>query len=190
MCCTWLVENTGCKKLPKICQLRTTAQLCQAISSQLRHVSAIGKKLVKQQYLPHMTSQYGELWPTSSWDRFVSLGHSSNFPRALHLGFVTAVTLFNASQPKFARRLAISWVYTLYIRLRGLLPRYGILLGAKITLHPRLALFYIGNVTAQHLSSGRQPNFAMWSRGRHLYSAGWPSRWALAHILVVNATEK
>ena len=22
------------------------------------------------------------------------------------------------------------------------------------------------------------------NRGRHLYSAGWPSRWALAHILV------
>jgi len=24
------------------------------------------------------------------------------------------------------------------------------------------------------------------NRGRHLYSAGWPSRWALAHILVVS----
>jgi len=23
------------------------------------------------------------------------------------------------------------------------------------------------------------------NRGRHLYSAGWPSRWALAHILVL-----
>jgi len=34
-------------------------------------------------------------------------------------------------------------------------------------------------------SSGRQPNFAMLNRGRHLYSAGWPSRWAsLAHIIV------
>ena len=27
------------------------AQLCRAIASQLRHVSTIGKKLVKQQYL-------------------------------------------------------------------------------------------------------------------------------------------
>ena len=33
-------------------------------------------------------------------------------------------------------------------------------------------------------SSGRQPNFAALNRGRHLYSAGRPSRWALAHILV------
>ena len=31
-------------------------------------------------------------------------------------------------------------------------------------------------------SSGRQPNFAALNRGRHLYSAGRPSRWALAHI--------
>ena len=33
-------------------------------------------------------------------------------------------------------------------------------------------------------SSGRQPNFAALNRGRHLCSAGQPSRWALAHILV------
>ena len=30
----------------------------------------------------------------------------------------------------------------------------------------------------------RQPNFAALNSGRHLYSAGRPSRWALAHILV------
>jgi len=35
-----------------------------------------------------------------------------------------------------------------------------------------------------HCSSGRQPNFAALNRGRHLYLAGWPSRWALAHIVV------
>jgi len=33
-------------------------------------------------------------------------------------------------------------------------------------------------------SSGRQPNFAALNRGRHLCSAGRPSGWALAHILV------
>jgi len=35
-----------------------------------------------------------------------------------------------------------------------------------------------------HGSSGRQPNFAALSRGRHLYLAGRPSRWALATFLV------
>jgi len=35
------------------------------------------EKTIKQQYLPHMSLQYGELRPTSGWNRFVSLGHSS-----------------------------------------------------------------------------------------------------------------
>jgi len=34
----------------------------------------------------------------------------------------------------------------------------------------------------------RQPNCAL-NRGRHLYSAGRPSRWALAHILVPTVTQ-
>ena len=42
----------------------------------------------------------------------------------------------------------------------------------------------LGSITARHSSSGRQPNFTALNRGRHLYLAGWPSRWALAHILV------
>jgi len=40
----------------------------------------------------------------------------------------------------------------------------------------------LGSVTARHSSSERQPNFAALTRGHHLYSAGRPSRWALAHI--------
>jgi len=42
----------------------------------------------------------------------------------------------------------------------------------------------LGSITARNSSSGHQPNFAALNRGRHLYSAGRPSRWALAHILV------
>jgi len=42
----------------------------------------------------------------------------------------------------------------------------------------------LGSVTARYSSSGRQPNFAALNRGRHLCSAGRPSRWVLAHILV------
>jgi len=33
------------------------------------------EKNIKQQYLLYMSPQYGELRPTSGWDRFVSLGH-------------------------------------------------------------------------------------------------------------------
>jgi len=75
MCCMRLAENRGRKKVAKNRHLVTIAQLCQAISSQLRHVSTIGKKLVKQQYLLQMFRQYGELRPTSRWDRSGSLGH-------------------------------------------------------------------------------------------------------------------
>ena len=32
---------------------------------------------------------------------------------------------------------------------------------------------------------GVSETFAALNRGRHLYLAGWPSRWALAHILVI-----
>ena len=75
-----------------------------------------------------MSSQYGELWPTSGWDMLASLWHPSTF----------------------------QWVWCL------------------------------GSVTAQHSSSGHQLNFAALNRGNHLYLAGRPSRWALAHILVVS----
>jgi len=60
--CTWLAENTGRKKVAKH-----------------RHLGTIGKKLVKQQYLLHMSPQYGELRPTSGWDRSSSLGTPAKF---------------------------------------------------------------------------------------------------------------
>ena len=40
----------------------------------------------------------------------------------------------------------------------------------------------LGSVTVRHSSIGGQPNFAALNKGRHLYSAGRLSRWALAHI--------
>ena len=126
-CCTRLAENTGCKNLPKNRHLGTITQLCGAMSSQLRHASTIGKKVVKQQYLLHMSPQYGELWPTIGWDRFVSLGHPY---KLISTGFDSSLK----------------------------------------------------SVTARHSSSERQPNFAALNRGRHICLAGWPSRWALAHI--------
>jgi len=82
------------------------------------------KKLIKQPCFPNMSSQYGELRPTSGWDLLAS-----------------------SRQPCKFQRVSL-----------------------------------LGSVTAQHSSSGRQPNFVALNRGRHLYSARRPSRWALAHI--------
>jgi len=144
------------------------------------------KKHVKQQYLLHMTLQYGELRPTSGCDRFdfVSLGRPSKFQRVSRLGFVTAATSLNGSQPNFAGCLAVSCAAKLYIHFWRLLPRNRILSGVKFSLRPPSHGSPIGSVTARHSSSGREPNFEALSTGRHLYSAGRPSRWALSHILV------
>ena len=92
MCCTRLAANTGPTKSPKIRHLGTTAQICRAISSQLRHVSTIGKT------------------------------HHSKFQRVSRFGFVTAATSLNGSQPNFVRYLAVSWAGTLYIHFRTSCP--------------------------------------------------------------------
>jgi len=61
-----LLEMQDTKKVAKNRHLGTNTRLCRAISSQLRHVSTIGKKFVKQaQYVLQMSPQNGELRPTS-----------------------------------------------------------------------------------------------------------------------------
>ena len=85
-------------------------------------LSTIGKKLVKWQYLLHMSLQYGELRPTNGWDLLASLGHPSKFQRVSRLGFVTAPTSLNVGQPNctiFGRLL--HW-YTMYAFLGTVAP--------------------------------------------------------------------
>jgi len=78
MCCMRLTENAERKKSPKIRHLGTVAQLCRAISSQLRHVSTIEKN-IKQQYLLHISSQSGELGPLTAEIRSGVWGTASKF---------------------------------------------------------------------------------------------------------------
>jgi len=71
MCCTRLTENAGPKKSPKIPRLRTIAQLCRAISSQLRHISTIGKKNLLNSNIssicPHNIVNFGPLTAEICW---------------------------------------------------------------------------------------------------------------------------
>jgi len=71
-------------------QFTSITQLCQAVSLQLRHISTIGKKLVKQQYVLQMSPKYGELQPINGWDWFRSLGHPCKFQLVSRLGSTTA----------------------------------------------------------------------------------------------------
>ena len=48
MCCTQLAENTGHKNSPKNRHLGSIAQLCRAISSQLRPYRQLGKNLLSR----------------------------------------------------------------------------------------------------------------------------------------------
>ena len=80
-------------------RLGTIAQICWAISSQLkRHIIDNRKKLVKQQYL-HMSPQYGELRPILAAE-IVSLvwGTPANVNRFRVFAALLHSTLFGVSQ--------------------------------------------------------------------------------------------
>ena len=156
MCCMWLAENTGRKKIAKnspSAHHRTNLLGCIFAT---KPCIDNRKKLLKSNVssiCPHNMA--------NGWDCFDCLGHPSKFQRVSRLAFITATTSLNGGQPNFARCLAVSWAGTLYIHFGALAPE-GILPGAKFTLRPSLAFSYIISVTAQHSSRGRQPNFVAW----------------------------
>jgi len=89
-CCTRLAGNAEPKNSPKKSPYghhRTT--LSGHIFPTKAHIDN-RKKIVKQQYLLHMSSQYGELRPSSGWDRLTSLGHPCKFQLVSRLCSVTA----------------------------------------------------------------------------------------------------
>ena len=69
MCCTRFAGNTGRKNDAKNHHLGTIAQLCRAISSQLRHVSTIGKNLLNSNSdtCPHNMVNFGPLTAEICW---------------------------------------------------------------------------------------------------------------------------
>jgi len=71
--------------------LRIIAQICRAVSAQLRYVSTIRKKM--------LSSQYGELrLPTAE----IGFGLWAPQQRVSRLDFVTAATSLPGGQPNFA----------------------------------------------------------------------------------------
>jgi len=102
--------------------LGTIAQLCSAISSQLRHVLTTGKKLVKQQYLLHMVI-FSPLTAEMCWQVW---GTPANFNRFC----VLALLLHQRRSTEVNQSLHDVWpspglVHYIYI-LGGLAPN-GIL---------------------------------------------------------------
>jgi len=116
------------------------------------------KNLVKQQYLLHMSSQYGELSLLMAEIGSGVWGSPSKFQRVSRLGFVTEAKSVNGGQPNFAWCLAISWAGTLCVHFCHLLSLSGFLPAVIFSLRPTLAFSCTGIVTAWNLSSGREPN--------------------------------
>jgi len=141
----------------------TTLLHCRAVSSQPRHVSTIGKKLVKQQYPPTCPNEMANFGPLTADIGLPVWGTSANFngfrvlASLLHRRRSTNVnqTLHNVRPSP-----ALIHVYT----FSGILHPDLILPGAKFTLHPNVAFSYIGSVTVRHSNSRRQPNFAAWCK--------------------------
>jgi len=151
--------KSACNKSPKIHHLGTIAQLCRVVSSQLRHVSTVGKNLLNSNIFftcPRNMPNFDPL--TAEW--FHCLGHPSKFQRCVLASLLQRRCSPEANQT--ARCLAMSWAATVYIHFKGLLPRNRILPGAKFMLRPSLTFSYIGSITARHSSSEHQPNFAAW----------------------------
>jgi len=105
---------------------------------------------------------------------------AKNLPSVHHhttlLGYICAIKARIDNRKKLVKQQYLSHMFLQYDELRS---TSGWNLLASLGHHSKFQW-----VTARHSSSGRQPNFAALNRERLLYSAGWPSRWALAHIVV------
>ena len=109
-------------------------------------VACVGKKLVKQQCVPHMSLQYGEI-------RLRVRGTPANLSYCsdvAHRRPTKLYTLFGC----------LLGCYAIYTISRALARQNFARCNIHFTLS--LAFFYIGSVTARHSSSGREPNFAAW----------------------------
>jgi len=145
----------------KIRRLHTTAQVCWAISSQLRHVSTIGKKLLNSiisSTCPHNMVNVSPLVAEMCWRVWSTPANFNGFG-------ILALLLkrhpsMDVNKTMHDILLSSGLVHYVYI-FGGLLPPNGILPGAKFTLRLSLAFSYIGSVTARHWSSGHQPNFGV-----------------------------
>jgi len=139
------------QQLCKNRHLRTIAQLCLVTSSQ---------NLLKQQYLPTRPYKMVNFGPLAAGIVLLVWGTLANFNGFRVLASCSDVAHRRPTKlyTMFGRLLGCYTIYT----LSGALAPDEISPRAKFTLRRSLAFFYIGSVTAQHSSSGRQSNFAAW----------------------------
>jgi len=178
--------------------LCTIAQCCRIVCLQLRHVSTIRKKNLLNSNIsstcPHNTVNFRPLTAEIDWRVF---GAPQQISTVSCLGFVTAPKSLNGRQPNSVQCLAVSWAGTLYIHFWGLLPLTEF---SPVQNSLYVHVLCSSTLTALQLLQGTPAagsaklcgvvqgmELRNFHRGRHLYAAGRPSRWASAHIVVIAA---
>jgi len=186
------------KKIAKNRHLGTIAQLCRAVSSQVRHVTTIGKKLLNSNISsrrPHNMVRFG---PLTAEIGLPVWGIPTNFNRFR----VLASLLQRRRLPEANQTLHDLWpspglVHYIYI-FGGFSPWRNFttckihFASMQVLRSSMLAALLHGTPAAgvSHTCGVEQGmELRNFRRERHLYLAGRPSRWASPHILVVPVFE-
>jgi len=140
-----------------------------------------------------MSPQYGELRPTTGWDRLAGLGHLRKFQRVLRLGFVTACSdVVHRRTTKLCTMFGhlVGW-YTIYTFSADFCPwwkfaRCKLYFAFKscIPYWQRYCTAFDQWASAELCGVVQGIELCNFCRQCHLYWAGRPSHWASAHILV------
>ena len=192
MCCTRLAGKYRTQKWRKNRHLGTIAQLCRAVSSQLKHVSRTGKRLLKSNISCTCLHNMANFGPLAAEMGSGVWGTPANFKRVSRLAFVTARCSPEANQTLRDVWLSPGLVHYIYIfggswpdriwpganSLFAQVLRWPI---SVTSLHGTPAAD-VSQTLQRRIQGMELRNFR---RGHHLCSAGRPSRWASAHILVV-----
>jgi len=191
MCCTRLAGNAGGKNRQKFA-IWAHNFVGYIFASKARIDNR--KNLLNSNISPTCPHNMVNFVPTNGLDLLASLGHPSKFQRVSRLGFVTALTLLNGGQPNFARCLAVSWSWTstLYIHFRGCCPitefcQVQNSLCVQVLRSPVLTALLHGTrafCVSKSLRGRTSNGITELSQRAHQYSAGRPSRWASAHVVV------
>jgi len=170
----------------KIRHLGTIAQLCQAVSLQLRHALTVGKKLVKQQYLLHVST----IWQTSAHYRLRSVLKFAA-PQQISTGFASCLRYYSdIAHRRPTQTFHGVWpsprlVHYMYIYIFGCPVQNS--LCVQVLRSSILAALLHGTPAAgvsQTLQHGTRNGIMVLFQMAPPVSDGRPSRWASAHILV------
>ena len=164
--------------------LAPSHKLCRTVSSQLRHVSTIGKNLLNSNISSRPPRNIANFGPLTAEIALEFGAPQYKFKPVSHLGFITAATSLTGGEPNFVRSFAVSWAGALYIHFWGSCPLTEFCYVQNSlcvqVLRSRILTALLHGTTAVGLSKlcgvVQGMELRNFRRGRHLYLAGRSSR--------------